>query len=344
VVTAISLIILPLITAIYVYIIHEPLLPYLNYDRGLHVYFSPIPLLGFFATILTPFEIIVFIIIILLFPPYPAPFPVKWYFNKRGYIRAVKEYRLVIQVLYVVVPLLIILTILGVIHGFWVPNQNITATKMTATNVKQTNITATETMELFRQTAQIIHPHIIILNFVQYLLLFIVICAILKIIFAVARKEFWLYYARGCFVFMQNAKSEVEEMKYFVMGLNSYNSYLRKNIKLQIKDLKRVYSKIATDTIEQKNNILAKFELLFLPHDDVEDNPVNLSELDNSLNPLRELSSLMETPETDLLIDEPLMSKVRAWVAAAAVIIPISIQIITLFSKSPLFSKFFGGG
>jgi hypothetical protein len=143
---------------------------------------------------------------------------------------------------------------------------------------------------------------------------------------------------------MQNAKSEVEEMKYFVMGLNSYNSYLRKNIKLQIKDLKRVYSKIATDTIEQKNNILAKFELLFLPHDDVEDNPVNLSELDNSLNPLRELSSLMETPETDLLIDEPLMSKVRAWVAAAAVIIPISIQIITLFSKSPLFSKFFGGG
>ena len=72
-------------------------------------------------------------------------------------------------------------------------------------------------------------------------------------------------------------------------------------IKLQIKDLKRVYSKIATDTIEQKNNILAKFALLFLPHDDVEDNPVNLSELDNSLNPLRELSSLMETPETSLL-------------------------------------------
>ena len=148
-VTAISLIILPLITAIYVYILHEPLLPYLNYDKGLHMYLSPIPWLGFFATFLTPFEIIVFFIIIMLFPPYPAPFPIAWYFNKRGYIRAVKEYRLVIQVLYVVVPLLIILTILGVIHGFWVSNQNITATKMTTTNVKQTNITATETMRIF---------------------------------------------------------------------------------------------------------------------------------------------------------------------------------------------------
>jgi hypothetical protein len=42
---------------------------------------------------------------------------------------------------------------------------------------------------------------------------------------------------------MQDAKNEVDEMNFFVMGLNSYNSYLRRKIKLQIKDLKKVYSK-----------------------------------------------------------------------------------------------------
>jgi hypothetical protein len=42
---------------------------------------------------------------------------------------------------------------------------------------------------------------------------------------------------------MQDAKNEVDEMNFFLMGLNSYNSYLRRKIKLQIKDLKKVYSK-----------------------------------------------------------------------------------------------------
>ena len=74
--------------------------------------------------------------------------------------------------------------------------------------------------------------------------------------------------------------------------------------------------------------------MFFLPDDGV---------YDNSLNPLRELSNLLDTPDTDLLMDQPLTNKIRGWVAAAAVIIPVAIQIITLFNKSPLFKQFFGG-
>jgi hypothetical protein len=83
---------------------------------------------------------------------------------------------------------------------------------------------------------------------------------------------------------MQDAKNEVDEMNFLVMGLNSYTSYLRRKIKLQIKDLKKVYS---------------KFPLFFWSGDDVDD---------KTLYPLRELSKLLETPETDLLIEEPLMN------------------------------------
>ena len=97
---------------------------------------------------------------------------------------------------------------------------------------------------------------------------------------------------------MQKARNELDEMDFLVMGLNSDNSYLLRKIKLLIKDLK-VYSKIAATPIEQKNNTLGKFALFLWSGEDVDDkNPY----------PLRELSKLLTTPETDLLIEEPLMN------------------------------------
>ena len=98
---------------------------------------------------------------------------------------------------------------------------------------------------------------------------------------------------------MQKARNELDEMNFLVMGLNSDNSYLLRKIKLLIKDLKKVYSKIAATPIEQKNNTLGKFALFLWSGEDVDDkNPY----------PLRELSKLLTTPETDLLIEEPLMN------------------------------------
>ena len=98
---------------------------------------------------------------------------------------------------------------------------------------------------------------------------------------------------------MQKARNEVDEMNFLVMGLNSYNSYLRRKIKLLIKDLKKVYSKIAAAPIEKKNNTFGKFALFLWSGEDVDD---------KTPYPLRELSELLATPETDLLIEEPLMN------------------------------------
>ena len=97
---------------------------------------------------------------------------------------------------------------------------------------------------------------------------------------------------------MQKARNELDEMNFLVMGLNSDNSYLLRKIKLLIKDLKKVYSKIAATPIEQKNNTLGKFALFLWSGEDADD---------KNRYPLRELSKLLTTPETDLLIEEPLM-------------------------------------
>jgi hypothetical protein len=316
VVSTISLFILPLILVSFVYVLHEILGRYLFYDTTNNLRSNIFPQLPTIVYSFNYFIILVFLVIIIIYPPYPAPYPIKWYFKKRGFGRAVKEYKLVRQVLYLIVPLLIVFTVFGVIHDLWIPH----------TRDKVTNPLS--------QIALMLDPHMDTFNFVKILLLFIVISGVLKIICAVARSEFWLYFARGCFALMQDAKNEVDEMKFFVMGLNSYNSYLRRKIKLQIKDVNKAYSKIAAAGIEEKNNTFGKFALFFVSDRSVED---------NTLYPLRELSPLLETPETELLIEEPLMNKVRGWGAAAAVMIPVAIQIITLFNKSPFFKAIFGG-
>jgi hypothetical protein len=348
VVTFISLIILPLMAAIYVYVTYEIVLThcYVN-EKSVLV----CPFLGFMASLLVPVEVFVFFMIILLYPPYPFPYPIEWYFQKRGFMRAVNEFKLVTRVLYIVVPLLIVFTVFTIyIHNFWlpsttsgVPSHNITVTKTTYTLAgiagPSHNITVTKTTSTLvgiagpshnitatKTTSTLAGIHYQTFIFVNYLLLFIVIAGVLKIICALARSEFWLYFAIGCFVLMQDARNDVDEMKFFIMGLNSYNSYLRRRIKLQIKDLEKVYSKIAASTIEQKNNTIGKFALFFLPG----------KELDNTFYPLTEISKLLETTEIDLLVEEPLINRIRGWGAAAAVIIPVAIQLIGLFTRTPL--------
>ena len=53
------------------------------------------------------FEVIVFVVMIIVYPPYPAPYSAEKYFMERGYEAAVSEFNFVTKILYVAVPLLI---------------------------------------------------------------------------------------------------------------------------------------------------------------------------------------------------------------------------------------------
>jgi hypothetical protein len=119
---------------------------------------------------------------------------------------------------------------------------------------------------------------------------------------------------------MQDAKNEADEMRYFVMGLNSYNSYLRRQIKLEISNLKQVYSQLATSH-EQKDALMKKLSMLFLSDKRMER---------DTLGPLREVSKLLGKPLPEILEEQPLTNKLKEWGAAAAVIVPLIIQITTI--------------
>ena len=56
------------------------------------------------------FEVIVFVVMIIVYPPYPAPYSAEKYFMERGYETAVSEFNFVRKILYVAVPLLIFFT------------------------------------------------------------------------------------------------------------------------------------------------------------------------------------------------------------------------------------------
>lgn len=246
-----------------------------------------------------------------MFPPYPAPFSLIAYIKARGYKNAVREYELVKKALDISVPLLIAFTVLSVIHD------------NDYSNTKDTRGAVFAFAQPFHQLSTILHPHIGTFKYVNTLLVLIVTAAILKVIFAVARKDFRLYFARGCFMIIQGKNDEVEKMGYFVRGLNSYNLYLRRHIKLQIDDLKPIYSKIASSSSQLKNEVISK----------VSNDFIDPSMEAATLEPVRYLYQLMDMhSETPMLTAQPLTNKLKDYTAAAVVVIPLMIQLFTTFA------------
>jgi len=55
-----------------------------------------------------------------------------------------------------------------------------------------------------------------------------------------------VFVAKDCLSNAKNSNDEVEKMEYLIKGLNSYNSFLKRDIKLEINEIKKIYSKITT--------------------------------------------------------------------------------------------------
>jgi hypothetical protein len=49
---------------------------------------------------------------------------------------------------------------------------------------------------------------------------------------------------------------EVERMKYLIVGVSSYNKYIRSTLGLEINDLKTIYSKFIADGTVDKNHAI----------------------------------------------------------------------------------------
>jgi hypothetical protein len=252
-------------------------------------------------------QISIFIIILFFYPPYPTPLSMEDYFKERGYKSAVIEYEYVKLILYVAVPLFIGLTAIPYFDPLIQQYYSIT-------------------FETYQGTTFVV---------AQTVLLFVVLAGILKLIFAVFRKKFRLYFAKGCFIIALEKKDETAKMSYFIKGLEAYNSYLRRNFDVQINDIKKFISKIWGLPLEERYNAVDEISTVFIK------NPSEIYTLD----PLRQLQKylLYGRIEEDnsqyfsleeLLTQQPTINKIKDLSTFFAVTaIPLAISLVDLYQR-----------
>jgi hypothetical protein len=274
----------------------------------------------------TFFQYAVFATILFIYPPYPAPICIGNYFKKRGYENAVIEYEFVKKILYFAVPLFIILTIILPLVSPLIETYYSIGLR-----------------PIYSQPA---------FTLAQVYLLLIVLSGILKIIMAIARKRFRLYFARGCILIASHKKDEVEKTSYLLKALESYNSYLRRNLNLQISDLRLIKSKITGASILDKDRLIHNLSVSFTENDNitkkkVEDMSTSASdkEVDKltavtttkklTLQPLREIRRFVKprVPMHKFLAQQPILQRVKDQSALAITIIPLIISVVELYDK-----------
>ncbi|TLX92064.1 MAG: hypothetical protein E6K94_02210 [Thaumarchaeota archaeon] len=103
-------------------------------------------------------------------------------------------------------------------------------------------------------------------------------------------------------------------MDFLIKGLNSYHSFLKRHIKLEINEIKKIYSKSTTLAIEAEMDTVNKIIQSF--------------ESGDTLEPVRCLSSLQQNKAELFLTEEQLEQKIKLQVTHAAGIIPVILTII----------------
>jgi hypothetical protein len=166
------------------------------------------------------------IMVVIVYPLYPYVSSAEGYFKRRGYENVVFEYELIMKIFYFSLPFFIVAFPLLVIGN--VPSIGHFMPFMTDLTVRLIIITVTV----------------------------IGAGALLKILCLFLRKEFRYYFAKGCSRIVINEKDEFKRLTYLDLLLDSYNKYLQRTIKVQLKDLDKIYSKLIYADINKKDEFM----------------------------------------------------------------------------------------
>ena len=288
--TIIVLIVLPSALIISHYILDAVVLQYFKSISTIENIGQNLEYARLSVNLFSAFQIIVFVVMVIIYPPYPAPFSIEKYFIKRGFESAVSEFELVRKILYVAIPLLIFFTVIDLLKPLF---------------------------ELFvpEEIVSMLTENILFYSARAFLFL-TVLAGLLKAVFALSRKRFRLYFAKGCLSIAKNSNDEVEKMEYLIKGLDSYNSFLKRHIKLEINEIKKIYSKITTLPAKEKIDTVSRIIQSF--------------ESGDTLEPVRYLSTLHDNKTELFLAEEPLEKKIKLQVTYAAGIIPVILTVIQI--------------
>jgi hypothetical protein len=155
---------------------------------------------------------------------------------------------------------------------------------------------------------------------IEAMLSLVVIGVFFRIVTQVGKKEFRFYFAKGCCKIMSRKGGDVENMKYLYLLLDSYNKYLRRNLKFEVKDIDKIYSLIMFADEQEKNRIIKSI------CDSLETNRLKLA---------RFLSTIYKVPESELFVKESLFQQLKVVGGFLVVSIPLVISIIQLILPKP---------
>jgi hypothetical protein len=256
--------------------------------------------------IITYFQYSVFLITLVIFPPFPAPHSTEKYFRIRGFENAVLEYEFVRHILLITLVLLIVILtftiILPFIHSYLPPPLN--------TLLNPAILTVAGTGQ------EVLPLHII--YYLRFYLFIIVVGAFLKILFAIAKAEFRLYFAKGCFRIIQKRTDEVAKMRYLIRGLNSYNKFLKRCMNLQMSNLTSIYSRISSAPQEERKKIIESLSDF-------------LERGDNTLEPVKYLLTISKVAEEEFLTEQPFKQKIKEGYTLLIPVFTIFVTLITSF-------------
>jgi hypothetical protein len=129
-----------------------------------------------------------------------------------------------------------------------------------------------------------------------------------------SRKDFRFQFAKVCMDTLEKKEDEINKIYYLIKGLNSYNKFLKRNLKLQFDDT-MVCSKIISSS--DKNQSLNLLSASFKDND--------------KLKPVSCLSTIIKLPDTEqLLVKEKLEVKIKDLITVLAAIVPVMISILQL--------------
>jgi hypothetical protein len=238
------------------------------------VYFDD-PYLGF--QILYSFQYIVFAVMLVLYPIYPFIFSIEKYFSKRNPKSAVSEYEILKKIVYSLFPFFIFAV------AFMIVSRIIQEDPLSNLVLSLGDPTL---VSLFLTSIGVIF--------------FVVGSAMLRIILLNKSKQFRFYLAKMSFRALSKEGDEVERMRYLIKGLSSYNKYIRRNLGLQINDLKTIYSRIVSDPTIDKSHSVNELSVAF------EDN--------DKLKTIRCLTGLLKIKDTEhFLVKESIGKKLQDW-------------------------------
>lgn len=160
------------------------------------------------------------------------------------------------------------------------------------------------------------------LSFLRFFSIIIVISStmisimgILKFAMLILQKNFRFYLAKSSLGLSIEINNEYEKMQYVIFGLNSYNVYLKKLLKLQFKNINNITEKIISDSPENMNKSIKELYDKF--------------EIEN-FKIIRYLADFvkLDSEERDFLTKTTSKDKIIEWSPVAAIFISVFISLI----------------